>query len=92
MRVEIAGAQITDSVVEVLETLQTNTELVRIYIETLDRVTRERILDLTGSDDEEDSKVLATLRALQMIRRDLRTLATPPDADDPANDIPTATL
>lgn len=91
MRIEIAGAQITDAVVETLDTLQNQPELTRVYIETLDSVTRSVILDLSG-DDTEDSATLSRLRALQMIRRDFLSLAMPPDVDDPANDIPTASL
>ena len=45
MRIEIAGAQITDAVVEVLDTLQNNTEFSKIYLQTLDELTRAVILD-----------------------------------------------
>lgn len=92
MRIEIAGAQITDAVVEVLDTLQNNRDITEVYLQTLDEVTRSVILDLSGADDEADTQTLSRLRALQMIRRDLLTLAMPPDADDPANDTPTAQL
>ena len=91
MRIEIAGAQITDAVVEVLDTLQNQRDLTNIYISTLDELTRLVILDISG-DEDQDSPTLARLRALQMIRRDLLTLSTPPDADDPANDRPTASF
>lgn len=91
MRIEIAGAQVTDSVVEVLDILQNNADLVHSYIHTLDYLTRAVILDLSG-DDREDATTFSHLRALQLIRRDLLTLATPPDADDPANDNPTASF
>lgn len=92
MRIEIAGAQITDAVVEVLETLQNNRDITEVYLQTLDEVTRSVILDLSGNDEEADSRTLSRLRALQMIRRDLITLSMPPDVDDPANDTPTAQL
>ena len=92
MRVEIAGAQITDAVVEVLDTLQNQTELTSGYLQTLDELTRSVILDLSGADEEADSRTLSRLRALQMIRRDIITLSMPPDVDDPANDIPAAQL
>lgn len=91
MRIEIAGAQITDAVVEVLDTLQNQQELTRLYLETLDTVTRSVILDISG-DETEDSATLSRLRALQMIRRDLVSLSMPPDVDDPANDTPTASF
>lgn len=92
MRLEVAGAQITDAVVEVLDTLQNQPDLTKVYLQTLDDVTRIVILDLSGEDAEADLKTLSRLRALQMVRRDIATLAAPPDADDPANDIPAASL
>ncbi len=92
MRLEVAGAQVTDAVVEVLDTLQNQTELTKMYLQTLDEVTRSVILDISGVDEEADTRTLSRLRALQMIRRDIITLSMPPDADDPANDIPAASL
>ena len=91
MRIEVAGAQITDSVVEVLDTLQNEPEVAKAYVEAIDEVTRAAILDISG-DDEADTKVMSRLRALQMIRRDLMTLAAPPDVDLPENDTPAAQL
>ena len=87
MRIEAAGAQITDAVVEVLDTLQNQTDLTSVYIRTLDDVTRAVILDISGNEDE-DSATLSRLRALQMIRRDILTLSTPPDVDLQVNDTP----
>ncbi len=86
MRIEVAGAQITDAVVEVLDTLQNQTELTSEYLQVLDEVTRAVILDISGVDEEADSRTLSRLRVLQMIRRDIITLSMPPDVDDPAND------
>lgn len=91
MRIEVAGAQITDAVVDVLDTLQNDRDVVDMYVRTLDELTRSVILDLTA-DDESDTAAMSKLRVLQMIRRDLLTLATPPDVDDPANDTPTAQI
>lgn len=91
MRIEVAGAQITDAVVDVLDTLQNDRDIVDMYVRTLDELTRCVILDLTA-DDESDTAAMSKLRVLQMIRRDLMTLATPPDVDDPANDTPTAQI
>ncbi len=90
MRIEAAGAQITDAVIEVLDTLQNQPELRDAYIETIDEVSRSVILDLTVTDTESDARTLSRLRALQMIRRDILTLATPPDVDKPENDTPAA--
>lgn len=91
MRVEIAGAQLTEAVVDVLDTLQNQPDVTRLYLETIDTVTRTVILNISG-DDTEDSLTLSHLRALQMIRRDIATLATPPEANDPANDRPTLSM
>ena len=91
MRIEIAGAQFTDTVVDVIETLQTRQDVANLYLDTIDEVTRMAILDISG-DDEEDTEILGRLRALQMIRRDIVTLATPPDVDIPENDTPTASF
>lgn len=92
MRIEIAGAQVTDAVVEVLETLQNQPEVTKVYLQTLDEITRSVILDLTATDEESDSQTLSRLRALQMIRRDIVTLSSPPDVDDVDNDHPTASF
>ena len=89
MRIEIAGAQITDVVVEVLDTLQNEAGVVQSYIDTLDRLTRSEILNMP-EDDPDDSATLPRLRVLQMIRRDLLSLAMPPDVDNVENDTPVA--
>ena len=92
MRLEVAGAQITDTIVEVLDTLQNQPDLTKVYLQALDDVTRIVILDLSGDDADADLKTLSQLRALQMVRRDIATLSTPPDSDLPENDIPVASL
>lgn len=92
MRLEVAGAQITDSVVEVLDTLQNQPDVAKLYVETIDIITRYLIDGTDTSDYNIDSETMARLRALQMLRRDILTIATPPDVDDPANDIPMASI
>lgn len=92
MRIEVAGAQITEAVADVLDTLQNDSKLSATYIQALDEVTRQVILDLSGSDEEADLQTLGRLRALQMIRRDLVTLSSPPGVDDQGNDAPTASF
>ena len=90
MRIEIAGAQITDAVVEVLDTLQNQTELTSEYLQILDEQSIRHVLrrlDISGNDEEADSRILSRLRALQMIRRDLLALAMPFDIDNQENDI-----
>lgn len=91
MRIEIAGAQITDTVVEVLDTLQNQQDLTQACLGAIDEITRIVILDITG-DDDADGHTLSLLRALQMVRRDIATLAAPPDVDDPSNDAPAMQL
>lgn len=92
MRIEVAGAQITDAVVDVLDTLQNHRDIINMYVRTIDELTRSTILDITATDNDSDVATMSKLRVLQMIRRDLTTLATPPDVDDPANDTPTAQI
>lgn len=87
MRMEIGGAQVTDSVIDVLDTLQNQPEIVKTYINVIDEITRSSILDISG-DEEDDVAIMARLRALQMMRRDIASLSSPPDLDDPLNDIP----
>ena len=92
MRLEVAGAQITDAVVDVLDTLQNQPDIAETYTRTIDEVTRLVILDLSTVNEEADTEVMNRLRALQMLRRDIVTLSSPPDVDLPANDKPTASL
>ncbi len=89
MRIEIAGAQITDAVLDVIETLQTTPDVARMYTDTIDALCRRLLLDFDG-DDLNDADTLAQLRTLQMIRRDFLTLASPPDVNLPQNDTLTA--
>lgn len=84
MKVDIAGAKLTGAVVEVIEALQRNEGLASLYAETLDDVTRLMILDIDGLDDHDDH-VLSRIRVLQLIRRDLLAIATPPDLGEPAD-------
>ncbi|OKY84265.1 MAG: hypothetical protein BHV69_09555 [Bacteroidales bacterium 52_46] len=92
MRLEVAGAQITDAVVDVLDTLQNQPDIAKTYTRTIDEVTRLVILDLSTVDEQADTEVMNRLRALQMLRRDIVTLSSPPDVDIPANDVPAASL
>lgn len=91
MKIEIAGAQITDAVVDILDDLQNMTDYTKMYLATLDELTRDIILDISG-EDENNSRTIDRLRVLQMIRRDLMVLSMPPDADDPKNGKPILSL
>ncbi len=88
MRMTVAGAEITDRVVEVIENLQTEPELLKEYTDTIDWLYRTVLLDIDLADSGTDTEMLSRLRVLQMIRRDLMTLASPPDVDLPENDTP----
>lgn len=92
MRLEVAGAQITDSVVEVLDTLQNQPDVAKLYVDTIDTLTRNLIDGTDTADYNIDTETMARLRVMQMMRRDILTLATPPDVDDPANDTPVASI
>lgn len=94
MRIEIAGAQVTEAVVEVLDTLQNDPYFAQKYIDTIDRITREILLDTSGeaADDADPSATLTQLRVLQQLRSDILTLSMPPDIDDPENDVATASF
>lgn len=86
MRTEIAGAQITSAVVAVIEALQTYPEIRDRYLGVIDYLTRYII---TNCDTvAESDQAMECLKTLQEIRGDIATLATPPDLDDPENDIP----
>ncbi|MCM1450677.1 MAG: hypothetical protein NC102_00240 [Clostridium sp.] len=91
MRIIAAGAQITTAVVEVLETLQGQPDIAKLYIGAIDSITRAAIEGFSGND-ERDAETLSILRALQMMRRDIEALASPSDADLPENDTPAFTI
>lgn len=92
MRLEVAGAQITDAVVEVLDTLQNQPDVAKLYVETIDTIMRYLIDGTDTSDYNIDSETMERLRVMQMIRRDILAIATPPDVDDPGNDVPVASI
>ena len=75
--------------VDVLDTLQNQPEIMASYRDTIRDLCRATIL---SPDDVDDVERMSRLRSLQMMLRDLETLAAPPDADGPANDIPAISL
>lgn len=89
MRLEVAGAQITEDVVDVIETLQTQPEMLKAYRRTVSILSHKLILT---PDDDDDVETMAHLRALRMMIRDLETIANPPRADDIENDNPVVSL
>lgn len=96
MRLEIAGAQITTSVIEVIEDLQSNPALALKYVDLLvnlnDRVNHQ-IADITaGLSETVESELLERVYALQSIIKIITTLAAPPDVNLPENDEPVVQL
>ena len=89
MRLEVAGAQITEDVVDVIETLQTQPEILKAYCRKVSILSHKLILT---PDDDDDVETIAHLRALQMMIRDFETIANPPGADDVGNDVPVVRL
>lgn len=90
MRIEVGGAQITESVADILDMLQNET-IAKEYLDAIDELTRLTIMSLNG-DPGEDRKVFEILRVLQLLRHDIRALASPPEVDLPENDVPTASF
>ena len=88
MRIEVGGAQITESVADLLEDIQNGTAYTAEIYSGIDTILRHIVLDL----DLDDTESMRLIRILQFIRRDYQILATPPDLDDPANDQPTASF
>lgn len=87
MRIEVAGANITTSVAEIIDTLQNDGITLKGYTAAIDRVICHLIL--TSDEVEDDAlETLNTVRQLAMLRQDLCSLAAPSDADDPENDTP----
>lgn len=82
MRLVVAGANITDAVVERLDDMQ-NTECGRSWLRTLDEINRHVQRTMPNTDI-----ALRWMGELAGIRNALSTLIAPPDADDPANDTP----
>lgn len=91
MRIEIAGANITSAVVEVIDTLQTDRVTFTGYASALDRVIRHLILSADEVEDDA-TETLNTIRQLTMLKQDLAAIAMPPDADNPENDVPLTSL
>lgn len=50
MRTEIAGAQITPTVVDVIETMQTTPDITHMYTDNIDALCRRLLLDFDGDD------------------------------------------
>lgn len=88
MRIEIMGANVTDSVADVLDTLQNCDATYRGYLDALDWATYSILLANEAVDEDNPRGVLSKLQYLSMLRRDLVALARPADADLEENDIP----
>ena len=88
MRIEVGGAQITESVADLLEDIQNDADYTAEIYSGIDTLVRHIVLDL----DLADSESMRLIRVLQFVRRDYQILSNPPELDDPANDEPTAQL
>lgn len=94
MRVEIAGAQITTAVVDIIDTLQNEPETIDLYRRTLRHIA-SLLIDVDPDfypSACHDLNPLGALRTLQMIMHDLDTIASPADVNLLENDTPTASL
>ena len=91
MRMEVSGAVITTAVVDVIEELQQpgTDGFASMYLRAIDELSQHLLLD---PDGDEYPETLNLLRTLALLRRDLQTLASPPDTDDAENDAPTISL
>ncbi len=83
MRLIVAGAQITDAMVEILDDLQ-NSPLGKGYADVIDEACRVIML----ADHPDGEAAIGMLRELVLLRKAVCILASPPDADLPQNDIP----
>ena len=92
MRIEIMGANVTNAVADVLDTLQNFDATYRGYIDALDWAISSILLANEAVDEDNPRDVLAKLQYLTMLRRDLVTLARPADADLEENAIPPASF
>lgn len=87
----IAGAEITDAVVEIIEDLQSNLENIRNIKDAVTKIS-EFIVSNTDNDPEAESKAMEYLRALHFAVRVIEGIAQPADADLEENDIPVIEL
>lgn len=92
MRLVVAGAEITTAVVEVIETLQSQPEIARAYLDTIDELTRATILDMDAAACDTGTETMSRLRVLMLLRRDIAVIASPPDLALEENDIPAVEL
>lgn len=92
MRIEIMGANVTDAVADVLDTLQNCDATYRGYIDALDWAMSSILLANEAVDEDNPRGVLSNLQYLSMLRRDLVALARPADANLEENDVPTASF
>lgn len=84
MRIEVGGAQVTESVAELIETVQTDSAYLKEITEGIARLSQLVALDA----DLSDAEGMQLMRVLQTIMRDYQCLATPPELEDPTNDNP----
>lgn len=79
MRMRINDVRLTDRVLETLSALQLTPDVPALCIGTLDALTRSLISDEAA--DLDDSAVMARLKTLQALRRDILALSGHDDAE-----------
>lgn len=85
MRIEIAGASVTEQIAEVLETLQIDPVHLLEFNDAVNNITQRLMAaDTMGEND------IAHLQQLHRMLAMVKTLAADPSLNDEANDIPTA--
>ena len=90
MRIEAAGAHVTSAVVKVLDSFQNESDGFDA-LAIIDGTIRKLLLDHESSPVA-TMKLIRLLQNLCWLRDKVAVLAMPPDADDPDNDIPLASL
>ena len=90
MRLEIGGVQITSATVDELAELQEDNGTADLFLRTLDTLIKR--IPLAEDLFDSDADTLNALRALALMSQTIQRLASPPDADDPDNDVPTLSI
>ena len=85
MRIEIAGASVTEQIAEVLETLQADPVHLMEFNDAVNNITQR----LMAAEHMGESDI-ADLQQLHRMLAMVKTIAADPSLNDEANDIPTA--
>lgn len=83
MSLEVGMAKISDEMIELFATLQEEPGIITSYRKTVSALSRMLIL---SPYDDDDMERMGHLRSLQMMLRDLETIALPPGVVYPVDD------